>query len=92
MRHTKIIKALSGISRFNESKFHHSKRPNYIFFINVSFSLIDVALGIGFVNSEGDTGFPSLILMSPFEMEIMVVRFSGWLLRMKWKMKEEREQ
>lgn len=58
----------------------------------MSFSLIDVALGIGFVNSEGDTGFLSLILMSPFEMEIMVVRFSRWLLRMKWKMKEEREQ
>lgn len=31
----------------------------------MSFSFIDVALGIDSVNSEGDTGFPSLILMSP---------------------------
>lgn len=58
----------------------------------MSFSFIDVALGIGFVNSEGDTSFPSLILMSPFEMEIMVVRFPRCLRKMKWKMKEEREQ
>lgn len=58
----------------------------------MSFSFIDVALGIGFVDSEGDTGFPSLILTSPFEMEIMVVRFSRCLLQMEWKMKEEQEQ
>lgn len=44
---------------------------------------MDVVLGIGFVNSEGDTGFPSLIPVSPFKMEIMAVRFSRCLLIMK---------
>lgn len=46
----------------------------------MSFSFIDVDLGIGFVNSEGDTGFPSPIPVSPFETEIMAVRFLRCLL------------
>lgn len=58
----------------------------------MSFSFIDVDLGIGFVNSEGDTGFPSPIPVSPFETEIMAVRFSRCLLIRKWKTKEDRDQ